>query len=283
MQIEPFKIRVTPEESKVVQEVLFKNGYTWCTGYKNISTFTLSWLYLYFKYDKYDKYSENPVLFWGGDSNSYVEYDIPELTFQQFKEKYMKEYPKWNIELFMEDCKRKGIEFKEEFVLPEKWYCLPKTLTEAKILGKWFDDNREKNNILEDNFYEEKSHIIIKMGVSVNYGFGKAYDAKQITFEQFEKYVLNKQEEMELKITKEKVLAAAKKCSQAKDVLKEMFPEVFEEDKYLNLTDESISSLLYAKTTGNLAGKAFHLRSSYNWEIVKDFADNTCLVPTKKQ
>lgn len=34
---------------------------------------------------------------------------------------------------------------------------------------------------------------------------------------------------MELKITKEKVLAAAEKCNTAKDVLKSMFPEAFDE------------------------------------------------------
>ena len=34
----------------------------------------------------------------------------------------------------------------------------------------------------------------------------------------------------ELKITSERVLAAAKKCSEAKEVLKELFPEAFEKD-----------------------------------------------------
>lgn len=35
---------------------------------------------------------------------------------------------------------------------------------------------------------------------------------------------------MELKITKEKVLEAAAKCSQAKETLKTLFPEVFEQN-----------------------------------------------------
>jgi hypothetical protein len=35
---------------------------------------------------------------------------------------------------------------------------------------------------------------------------------------------------MELKITKERVLAAAKECSNAGQVLKKLFPEVFEDD-----------------------------------------------------
>ena len=38
-----------------------------------------------------------------------------------------------------------------------------------------------------------------------------------------------------LEITKEKVLEAAEKCSQAKETLKTLFPEVFEDDKYFNL------------------------------------------------
>ena len=38
-----------------------------------------------------------------------------------------------------------------------------------------------------------------------------------------------------LEITKEKVLEAAEKCSQAKETLKTLFPEVFEDDKYFDL------------------------------------------------
>jgi hypothetical protein len=43
-------------------------------------------------------------------------------------------------------------------------------------------------------------------------------------------YFTNKENKMEeLKVTKEKVLKASKNCPQAKEVLKELFPEVFEE------------------------------------------------------
>jgi hypothetical protein len=38
----------------------------------------------------------------------------------------------------------------------------------------------------------------------------------------------------ELKITKERVLAAASKCTDAREVLKELFPEAFE-DKWFDL------------------------------------------------
>ena len=42
---------------------------------------------------------------------------------------------------------------------------------------------------------------------------------------------------MELKITKERVLAAAKRCSTAKGVLSEIFPEVFKEGKSFKIGD----------------------------------------------
>jgi len=41
---------------------------------------------------------------------------------------------------------------------------------------------------------------------------------------------------MKLEITKEKVLEAASKCSTAKETLKTMFPEVFEDDNYYDLS-----------------------------------------------
>ena len=32
MKIKKFKINVDPEQSKIVQEILFSNGYTWQSG-----------------------------------------------------------------------------------------------------------------------------------------------------------------------------------------------------------------------------------------------------------
>lgn len=40
---------------------------------------------------------------------------------------------------------------------------------------------------------------------------------------------------MELKITKERVLEAAEKCGAAKNVLKSLFPEVFEDDDFMKI------------------------------------------------
>jgi hypothetical protein len=42
-----------------------------------------------------------------------------------------------------------------------------------------------------------------------------------------------KEKPMKLEVTKEKVLEAAKNCSQAKEVLKTLFPEVFKEERWV--------------------------------------------------
>lgn len=56
---------------------------------------------------------------------------------------------------------------------------------------------------------------------------------------------------MELKITKERILEAAAKCSQAKDTLKTLFPEAFEEDKKVSLLFDDLK--IENRTEGLLA------------------------------
>lgn len=96
---------------------------------------------------------------------------------------------------------------------------------------------------------------------------------------------------MELKITKEKVLAAAEKCSTAKEVLKEMFPDVFEEDNpFSHIEDDG--TWTDSKLCGDLkwVNKAnFRVMSNdkmphifltaigYDWVL-----DGNCLYPVKK-
>lgn len=106
---------------------------------------------------------------------------------------------------------------------------------------------------------------------------------------------------MELKVTKENVLKAAEKCSTAKQVLKEMFPEAFEDDKYFILTklsrtkdavlftDEDATSagfidnqFMQIRSRGEYAGKAFFLSKLYEWEMKIDSRGDICLIPTKK-
>jgi hypothetical protein len=173
---------------------------------------------------------------------------------------------------------------KKEFVLPEKW-CVCATKETAKYAGaSWFE--MSPDNVRFFNF----------TGKGFSY-WSRAIDERytEISLTQFEKYVLNKQsKEMELKITKEKVLSAAKKCSQAKEVLKEMFPEVFEDDKFLNLDDSYFidnmgynaphyGAILQVRGSGSFKYKSFWLSGELNWQIKVDDLGNLCLIPTKNQ
>lgn len=88
----------------------------------------------------------------------------------------------------------------------------------------------------------------------------------------------------ELKITKEKVLEAAAKCSTAKEVLSTIFPEIFVQDKsvkvYRELKDNE--ELICCRLSGEYEEKAFCLEDEYNWEIKRDSRNALCLIPTKK-
>ena len=77
MEISNFKMAVTPEQSRIVQEFLFKNGYGWafdCYKVKNTDKPVLCF---------------DELLMWSKSIDTFGEYD--EITFEQFKEKYMKE------------------------------------------------------------------------------------------------------------------------------------------------------------------------------------------------
>jgi hypothetical protein len=101
---------------------------------------------------------------------------------------------------------------------------------------------------------------------------------------------------VELKITKEKVLEAASKCSQAKETLKTLFPEVFQEPDFItgfvegngHFNTESLKingiggGVIAVRTEGNYKGKAFYLGSVFNWHIVLDSKNMQVLVPTKR-
>lgn len=121
-------------------------------------------------------------------------------------------------------------------------------------------------------------------------------NVSSMTFETFEKMFIKKKEPMEkeLKITKERVLEAANSCAQAKEVLKKIFPEVFEDDKYLNVPPfiHGKKQILYTKEgediiwpslSGNFRERGFYLISRYDWDIVIDDEGGKILVPTKKQ
>ena len=79
MEISDFKMVVTPEQSKIVQEFLFKNGYDWAYGNRACANINKKILCF-----------NGTIMMW---ANSFGEIsgDYKELTFEQFKEIYMKE------------------------------------------------------------------------------------------------------------------------------------------------------------------------------------------------
>jgi len=84
----------------------------------------------------------------------------------------------------------------------------------------------------------------------------------------------------ELKITKEKVLEAASKFYDAKNILKTLFPEVFKDEinvhRMLEVRD------IQVRGAGEYKDKAFYLNSVYNWEVIEDSSGQPCLIPTRK-
>lgn len=95
---------------------------------------------------------------------------------------------------------------------------------------------------------------------------------------------------MELKITSEKVLAAAAKCDTAKATLKVLFPEAFESETLFTkeqgsgVFDKNGTELLKGsfqiRTGGKFAYNGFYLSSNYKWTIEND-GSQAVLVPKK--
>jgi len=90
LTISPFKMKdLTPEKSKIVQKVLFKNGYKWCSGNSKIHNTDSKVLLFYMGWDKkLDlSYSERSDNFY--DINK----ELPELTFEEFERLYVNKEP----------------------------------------------------------------------------------------------------------------------------------------------------------------------------------------------
>lgn len=91
-----------------------------------------------------------------------------------------------------------------------------------------------------------------------------------------------------LMITKEKILEAAAKCSTAKETLKTLFPEVFNEECEIKWDERKGAfkingfTALYVET-GEFGRKGleFHLDSNFDWEI-KGARMGKQLIPTPK-
>lgn len=106
---------------------------------------------------------------------------------------------------------------------------------------------------------------------------------------------------MELKITQEKVLAAAAKCSTAKAALETLFPEAFKEEEIDIKVRSGGDGNLYNKagevygrmetgdyffqvrSGGKYNEKGFFLNPKYHWTIVDESGVTRTLVPTRKK
>lgn len=79
--MENFKIKVTPEQSKTVQEILFRHGVSWAIRGKNVSHTDVKYLYC----------DEN-ILLGRSFKYSFLKSPNPELTFEHFMRKYGKQH-----------------------------------------------------------------------------------------------------------------------------------------------------------------------------------------------
>jgi len=80
-KLEPFKIRVTPEESRIVQEVLFENGYEWGLNGRNVVNTEQPFLLI-------DMDDDLICYMKDGCDNQFCNLREPEITFSQFKSIY---------------------------------------------------------------------------------------------------------------------------------------------------------------------------------------------------
>lgn len=84
----------------------------------------------------------------------------------------------------------------DEFVIPKQWHINVTTKEQAKVVGRWFDQSEFGHH---DNFYETECNLGIYGGVSDGNVYGNRVGTP-ITFEQFEKYILNNKTNMKKEI-----------------------------------------------------------------------------------
>ena len=78
IEVKPFKMKVTPGQSAMVQDFLFRNGYQWASMERLITN--TDWPFLFFEDDELTC----------GKSNEHYEIDpLPKLSFKTFDNKYM--------------------------------------------------------------------------------------------------------------------------------------------------------------------------------------------------
>jgi hypothetical protein len=110
---------------------------------------------------------------------------------QRLKDNYGTVYPEDNRHITNFPAEYFEV-IEEEFTLPEKWYVQPNSEEEALILGRWYDNYIGKR----EKFYEGCS-TTLEFGLGIDHGFGKAVEAITITFDQFRKYVMKSNSDIE--------------------------------------------------------------------------------------
>lgn len=83
-------------------------------------------------------------------------------------------------------------------------------------------------------------------------------------------------------VEKERVIKAANTSKEAYDLLKELYPDYFEDEKYFDLTKERLTDWVGKLNIGTFAYKSFYLSEKCNWEVSQDEQGRSILIPTKK-
>ena len=98
MKIEPFVIKVTPEQSKIIQEIIFKNGYSWADRQKIVQYIEDDdFYYEYLLFQEYNRDPDDLVL-------RCTKSDIPTITFDEFINKYnLKEIRNKKLKILQND------------------------------------------------------------------------------------------------------------------------------------------------------------------------------------
>lgn len=78
-----FKIRVNPEQSEIVQKEMFKRGYRWLSGKKEVSYTEAPYLYIM------DDVMIKTYLVWESDDSEFEECQLPELTFSEWRDIFL--------------------------------------------------------------------------------------------------------------------------------------------------------------------------------------------------
>lgn len=151
MEIQNFKMRVTPEQSRIVQQTLFNNGYKKYYG-DEIYNPTEPQTFIYLNKDKAFTANNIDII--------YFNYNIlPELTFQEFFDRYVK-------------------------------WCVKVTEENREVIYQW------KLNNTEFSSYTKPNYCVFSDGT---WSAGVPDGIIELTFEQFEKYVLKSKESKDMK------------------------------------------------------------------------------------